>query len=112
MRICPLIAKWLWLLLLIVLASSFGCADCDDGSNEEEGDDDSAEGDDDDDDEPVDFRPLCPEDEIESAKGFLAEGKGDAARASFFSILDEYPRCNEAHFGVALADQLRLYNVT
>ncbi len=53
----------------------------------------------------------CPADRVEEAKAFLAAGNGDAARASFLSIMEDHPGCTDAHFGLVLADQLRFMGI-
>ena len=53
----------------------------------------------------------CPAERVEAAKVFLAAGNGDAARASFLSIMEDNPGCTDAHFGLVLADQLRFMDI-
>jgi D-arabinan exo alpha-(1,3)/(1,5)-arabinofuranosidase (non-reducing end) len=108
--------RFVWLALFLLMLPAFGCT-CEDDESSDSGSDDNADDDDEADDDDTDDDddslpvPLCPEDEMATGKVFLGQGNGDAARAVFFAVVDDYPECTDAHFGVALADQLRLYNV-
>ncbi len=95
-------------------STSSGQADNDDHVNDDVNDDANDDVDDDvnddaddDIDDDVDDDDVCPAGDIEAAKAFLVAENGDAARAAFLNILEDYPECAPAHFGVALADQLR-----
>jgi D-arabinan exo alpha-(1,3)/(1,5)-arabinofuranosidase (non-reducing end) len=104
-------------LCLVAFASGCGCGDDDDSGdddvndeavNDDANDDVDDDADDDaDDDIDDDADDDCPEDEIAAAKAFLVAENGDAARAAFLNILNDYPNCTQAHFGIVLADQLR-----
>ena len=96
------------LILSLIAAGGCNCEEDDDSTDGKTSDDDDDDDDDNDDTEP---EPKCPEDEMKEGKGFLAQGNGDAARAVFLSVLEDYPECIEADFGIALAEQLRLYKI-
>ena len=53
----------------------------------------------------------CPIESVDRCKAFLESGNGDAARACFHDILDDYPVCADGHFGVALANELRFIGI-
>ena len=110
MKYQPLFVFLVFLSCLFMLLLMPGCQDDDD---DHENDDyvDVDDDDDDDDDNDDETDPLCPEDQIDLGKQFLAQGKGEAARALFLSVLKDYPKCNDAHFGLALADQLRFFAI-
>lgn len=120
--------RWLAPVLGLFLLSAVACGDDDnnntspaadndvsddDVSDNDVSDDDTSPTDDDDNDDNDDDtpEPSCPADDLETAKAFLSAGNADAARALFQAILEEYPACSDAYFGVALADQLRLVDI-